>query len=148
SFRRFGTGESYINGYVAGAGWRSFIDELAALLGERTVNSITAVRRASDKLSQLKVAEDLGFRVPETLVSNDASAVQQWGRERSRTITKLLGEAVIPAPDTEHGHSTFMTTRVDWELFNRHIEGAAAFPTLYQTEIPKAFELRVAVQGS
>lgn len=146
-YQHYGDGESYRNQFLWGRGWRAFFDEFAAIMGERVVNSAESVRRSSDKLGQLRAAARLGARVPDTLVSNDPDEIRAWGTRFPSIITKALGDASVPDLRKLGGQSSLMTTRVDWDLFGKSGDGVRVFPAVYQAEVPKRTELRVAVQG-
>jgi hypothetical protein len=146
-YQRYGEGDAYTNQFFWGRGWRTYFDEFSALLGERVVNSVASVRASSDKLHQLTVARGLGFEIPETLVSNDPTEIHDWGRRFSSVVIKALGDPAIPNVRKPFGQTVIMTTPVDWDLFAASLEGARVFPALYQAEVPKRLELRVAVQG-
>ncbi len=46
----------------------------------------SAIRRAEHKLLQLRIAAEVGFAVPETLVSNDPGAVRAFTRDRDLIV--------------------------------------------------------------
>lgn len=101
------------------------------------VNSIHGRRRANNKLLQLKVARECGLAIPNTLISNDPQEVrrflqsghvivkpfqtQNWREEDKSvsTLTALIREDQLPDDDF-----------------------IQACPAIYQTCIPKAFEVR------
>ena len=62
----------------------------------RWVNDIQAERKASNKIRQLTVAQDIGFRVPNTIVTNDPSKVEDFMTKcRSGVIFKPVSGASI-----------------------------------------------------
>ena len=70
----------------------AFFDTLSLLEGARWVNPLQPMLRAESKLLQLKLAQEVGLSVPDTVVTNapdDARALYE--RTGKRAVTKLLG---------------------------------------------------------
>ncbi|MGK5545888.1 ATP-grasp domain-containing protein [Streptomyces sp. URMC 127] len=102
------------------------------------VSSPEATDRAADKLHQLNVARRLGLRVPDTLLSNDPSAVRAFHRRHE-------GRVIIKA--ARNSGRVFLATRpadVD-RLSDAQIR---AVPSLYQERIPGTAHLRVNCFGT
>ncbi|MCR4418642.1 MAG: hypothetical protein QHH27_01745 [Clostridia bacterium] len=104
-----------------------------------------AVRRATDKLYQLKVAKGLGFQVPTTLVSNEPHLVRQFYTSmaaRNRAIVaKPVRRGFVPGSDWVV--FTTLLTRNDLAA----IEGLRLAPMIFQEYITKAADVRVTVVG-
>jgi glutathione synthase/RimK-type ligase-like ATP-grasp enzyme len=98
------------------------------------VNDIRAARLAENKLIQLRAAEQAGFRVPRTLVSNDPATI--------RAFCKALDYQVVVKA---------VRGTVDCHLFTRmlaeeHLASAECLrlsPAIYQELIPGNLHLRV-----
>lgn len=73
------------------AQWRAWLSTLAAP-ETPWVNDLWAARRAEDKVTQLRTARSLGFRVPRTIVTNDRVAAERFGSE-PETVVKTLASA-------------------------------------------------------
>lgn len=69
----------------------------------RWVNDIQAERKASNKILQLALVQDIGFRIPETIVTNDPNMVEEF-------MTRLQG-GIIFKPVS--GASVLYRTYVD-----------------------------------
>ncbi|GLW09731.1 hypothetical protein Misp01_48600 [Microtetraspora sp. NBRC 13810] len=97
-----------------------------------------------NKLLHLHRAVELGFTVPETVVTNDPAAlVPAWNRAGGRLITKALGYH----PFTLDGEERHLFTTV---VPRRRLSGRHRFrhgPAMVQPNLPKAYELRVTVVG-
>jgi hypothetical protein len=143
----FGSGDGFRNNFVAANAWKDTTRAIWMLLGERAVNSYISVQKASVKIDQLVTAKSFDFSIPRTIISNSYKDILEWSDGCSPSIVKAIENAAIPDPAMPLGYSSMMTTRVDWDLFRRDPEVCAIAPTLFQGEIQKAFELRIAVQG-
>jgi hypothetical protein len=106
------------------------------------MNRPAAIRRAEHKLLQLRVAVDVGFHVPPTLVSNDAEAVRAFVDGRD-VIVKAVKSARTA---TSSGDRMVYTSGLDGSamLSDAEIE---ACPTIYQARVRKDHEMRVTVIG-
>lgn len=102
----------------------------------------SAIGRAEQKLLQLRIAAEVGFDVPETLVSNDADAVREFTRDRD-LIVKVV-KSVRAA--TSAGDRMVFASALDPNatLAADEIE---ASPTTYQARVRKQYEMRVTVMG-
>lgn len=112
----------------------------------RWINPYSNAVAANNKLLQLKVAAQVGFKIPPTLITNDPSKIKAfinahqsqeviyktfgqggWFRKKSARLsyTRLIGLQDLPNDD-------FLQ----------------ATPGIFQQKIPKSFELRVAMLGN
>jgi glutathione synthase/RimK-type ligase-like ATP-grasp enzyme len=111
-----------------------------------SVNDYAASVAAENKLVQLQAAREVGFEVPETLVSNDPEHIKAFLREHDTTgaIFKVF------KPITWHaGHqvATVFTHRVDVDVLPLD-PMLQLSPGIFQAYVPKAFELRVTCMGA
>lgn len=121
----------------------ALLDALPLLSRTRFVNPVVAGERAESKLLQLSLAQALGFRVPETLVTNAPQAVRALARRHPRLITKLL----LPLVQSMQGSPDFMYTSCLRPEDLEALEGLRYAPQIFQPLLPKARELRVIVVG-
>lgn len=146
-FRRPGAPEIDENVRDAGelsycrAEWGALLKTVYSRLETRWLNAPSAIMLAEDKPRQLLAAIELGFRVPETIVTNAIEAANSF-LEGSPTIAKPLREALIPGENEK----VIFTTRVG-QLSERDARGFAAAPMILQREVPKRADLRVTVVG-
>ncbi len=109
---------------------RSFL--IASFSGQ-WISSPEATDRAADKLYQLMVARQQGFRIPDTLISNDPKAVREFHqRHRGNIIAKAVRNS---------GRVFLATERVDLNKLSDN--QMSAVPTIYQELIPGTRHLRV-----
>lgn len=113
--------------------------------GTRWVNEPLADSACDRKPYQLAVAANLGFRIPDTLISNNPAEVRHFfARHGGRIIHKPLG-----APLWENADGSRTTSRTS-RLTEAHLANDYAFracPGIYQELLDKAYELRVTVMG-
>lgn len=116
---------------------------IASLVPETAwLNSPGAMRAAESKLRQLDVAAELGFKCPQTLVTND------WEKARSGFGSKkVVFKALRGGIRREGEDRVVFTQRVD---LNAAISasGTLPYPGLLQAEIERLKEWRVTVVGT
>jgi hypothetical protein len=100
-------------------------------------------RLAGSKQHQLCRAQDLGFVVPASLVSNDRDDVRAFAAEHGLLICKPLGEGRLELEDEER---TFFTSRLKLDA-DDPLDDFGPEPYLVQELIKKQYDLRVTVIG-
>jgi hypothetical protein len=107
--------------------------------------SNTVLKQAQFKASQLKLAAELGFELPPTLVTNHPDDVLEFYRQHDSRIVSKLGSISFQS-------STLGQTFIRYtEVFSRRDVGYFSSirycPMIFQAYIPKRFELRITVVG-
>ena len=101
-------------------------------------------RIASNKLFQLKLAQELGFEIPDTLVANDPEIAREfYYKHQGKIISKPLDQAYLEMNDQYFLVYTNKIEEGDLEKFNL----ISCSPTLFQEFIPKKIELRITIVG-
>jgi glutathione synthase/RimK-type ligase-like ATP-grasp enzyme len=123
---------------------REALEGVWRTLDARWVNHPDRNIAASSKPAQLSAAERLGFRVPETLMTNDADAARRFvERQPSGAVVKPLLSGRLTVDGEE---KLFFTTRlmpgqqVPWDRLGRE-------PYLFQAFVDKRADIRVTVIG-
>ena len=109
------------------------------------LNSPSRISQADRKLSQLMVAEEVGFSVPRTYVGSDWEAIREGlvpGGEDEMIIKMMRG-----VTSEDNNVKTMHTTIVDQQKLDKLKTYTSPFPGLYQPFIDKAREWRVAAVG-
>ena len=123
--------------------WNTFLKALYAIVGDRWFNHPNSILQAEDKVRQLGLAHQIGFSVPETVVTNDLNAAREL-QQSFTLVAKPLKEALVEDRDKA---SVLFTSRIQ-ELSDNDNASIAACPTIFQRFIPKELDLRVTVVGS
>jgi glutathione synthase/RimK-type ligase-like ATP-grasp enzyme len=110
------------------------------------VNGLHEATRAENKVLQLAVARELGFSLPETLVSNDPARIRRFVREwaHAGTIYKSFRPATWKKSDDRL--AALCTARVDEAMLPEDAMLQLG-PGIFQAYVPKAYELRVTCMG-
>jgi glutathione synthase/RimK-type ligase-like ATP-grasp enzyme len=125
---------------------KAFCDGLLACIDCRWLSRPEAIRMAGHKLRQLRIARDLGFTVPPTLVSQSPSEIRAFHASVGRPLAaKVIGKGPPRAPRPEDQYVVLTQRLEDADLQDSATLEACA--TLYQAYVDKAFELRVTVVG-
>ncbi|MET9344237.1 ATP-grasp ribosomal peptide maturase [Nonomuraea sp. NPDC003804] len=108
----------------------------------RYVNNPGNISRSDYKPAQLQIAAQLGFAIPETLITNDLEAAKEFAIEHDPIVYKSFRG--IPHK-IEGKVATIWTQRVDSGDLD---ESIAVTAHMFQAEIPKHSDARVTVVGS
>ncbi|MFM5982077.1 MAG: MvdC/MvdD family ATP grasp protein, partial [Sphaerospermopsis kisseleviana] len=104
------------------------------------VDNLECINAANDKLHQLRVATEVGFVIPQTLVTNKAEAAKEFFHQvKGKMVSKLL----TPLSQTMESTSFFLYTSVVKESDLENAESLRYCPMVFQEQIPKQWELRV-----
>lgn len=111
--------------------------------GVKWVNPLPALHRSRIKMQQLQLARQLGFNIPDTLITNDPAKIINFYEEKEKICTKSLDEPNF----TLDGHLYPILTRV---IENKHeltanYESLRRCPVFVQEYIEKTFDLRVII---
>jgi len=108
------------------------------------LDQVQRVRRAESKQLQLKIAHEVGLRIPRTLITNQPDAVRQFARECEQgMIMKTLTSFSVYEADKQHMVFTNVVGHEDLE----HVGDLRYCPAIFQERLPKALELRATIVG-
>jgi len=123
---------------------RATVQGMIASLDAFHLDPVYRLRRAENKQLQLKIAREVGLRVPRTLITNDPEAVRGFAREcKEGMIMKTLSSFAIYEQGEQKVVFTSMVQAKDFERLGDLRNGPATF----QEQVPKALELRVTIVG-
>src|SRR4051812_3408814 len=125
----------------------AFERDLYGLLAPKAfwINSPPGARQANMKIAQLEHASAAGFRVPETLASNDPKEIRSFvERHRGSAIHKTFLPNVWEDGDNV---ALAFTSGVGLQDLPRD-EILRLAPGIYQALIPKSYELRLTLFGA
>ncbi|MFF2482940.1 MvdC/MvdD family ATP grasp protein [Paenibacillus sp. NPDC058071] len=117
------------------------VEGLAESLGSIALTRPSILRRSENKLVQLNLAHRIGFRIPESLITNDNKSALHFIKQ-DPAIVKPLATGRVKRGDTEW---ILQTNQVDQTI---PIEGLEISPSYFQKYIPKVNgEYRVTFVG-
>ncbi len=120
--------------------WMGFLRSLVIFEQARWMNRPEATYLAETKAYQLTIASDIGFKIPRTLIGNDANKFHNF---ESQIIIKSLDTILLQeANDCLFTYSTIMSTT---ELND---ENVAAAPLTVQNYVTPKIDIRVTVIGT
>ncbi len=117
---------------------------LAHIPMRRWINHPSVNSLASHKLEQLSTASELGFQVPDTLVTQDEDMLRYFfERHGGRLIVKPMAVGYVTREDNQND-SLIFTNRVSHEDLH-DLADLKVCPTLFQEFITKARDIRITV---
>lgn len=123
----------------------NFVDGVWANTDALWVSDPHQLRRASLKIVQLQIAEQLGFRLPQYLVTNDPFRAREFvGRHPEGVVVKTLSTPAIMGSDNSAG--MVYTHRLTAEDLD-YLGSVAHGPTQFQAFVSKRRDVRVTVIG-
>jgi glutathione synthase/RimK-type ligase-like ATP-grasp enzyme len=121
------------------------IKNLFSIIDAKWMSNPFSVYKAENKLFQLKIAKELGFEVPMTLITNDKKQLKSfYNKQNGKIIIKPISQTRID----NNGNPSFIFTN---KITQKHIDSLNDFdltPCIFQKEIEKEYEIRVTVVGS
>lgn len=101
---------------------------------------------ASNKIWQLRCAESVGFRIPQTLLTNSPASLIDFSRSHPSVVYKTMKQPFFESEEGE-GARIIYTSRVPDSILANE-SAVKMVPSLYQEEVPKLHEVRATVVGS
>ena len=137
--------EPSIAAYLASEYEFLFSNILRNIDSKRWMSQPDALHRAENKTVQLKLAQSIGFNIPNTLVTNNKILVKEFAEKHKQSgivIKPLFSGRIESASDLQLIYTS--------ELDQNHLDLIENFdltPCIFQEKIPKEYELRVTVVG-
>lgn len=123
---------------------KSFLDGLWEIVPNIFwFNNPKSLERARKKIFQLQLAEKIGFKIPETIVTNDSEKVKEFFYHKKKIVFKAIYHEFLNYADKGFNIPTTLITEQHLE----HLDLVTKTPCLFQKFIDKAYELRVTVVG-
>lgn len=108
------------------------------------VNDVYNIRQAENKIYQLQVAQEVGFKIPLSFISNQSEQVNKFMKLcDSNCIIKPIKSGNMK--DSNQPMAIF-TTKLNSKQFDSS-ERIESFPVFIQKNIEKKFDLRITVIG-
>jgi hypothetical protein len=114
---------------------------------QRWVSHPSSIHRASAKIWQLRVADDLGFQIPPYLLtSSPAEALDFLGAHDRRVVAKSLAQPFVVYP-TRNEVAVMYTRRID-DINDEDLSYIRNGPTFLQVYVDKVVDVRVTIVGT
>lgn len=120
--------------------WNSLLKSLYLFIGDRWFSHPQEIAIAEDKPLQLTLARQLGFEIPDTVITNNFEEARAFVRS-GPTVGKPLKQALLDDENT--GRVIFTTEIVSLDDAAR--ESIAVSPIIFQRLIAKRTDVRVTV---
>lgn len=122
----------------------TFLQNLFGVIKAKWLSNPLAVSNAENKLLQLSLAKQIGFNLPDTLVTTNREELIAFTKKNSKTVIKPIGRGRIDYLDNT---SKLIFTNIITENVINEIASFELTPAIYQEYIDKEYELRVTVVG-
>lgn len=123
--------------------WNAFLNTFYHSIGDHWFSHPNDILLAEDKPTQLKIAHDIGFKVPETTISNNLDSVQTL-RNSHALVVKPLKQALL---NDEENERIIFTSNID-SLTEKDRASISMSPVIFQQHIRKFCDIRVTVVGN
>lgn len=123
---------------------REYTESLWFQIDALWVNHPYLLKRASRKIEQLKIARNIGWDIPPTLVTNDVVRASQFIRRHKRVIVKSLNVQFTKVAGKVKSLFAHVLTPEDSGI----LQEVKLSPCIFQQEISKKLELRITVIGN
>lgn len=140
--KKMGVPEEYISSILS-LHEEGFSIIYSAFLGSRWVSDPYAIKKASNKLLQLQIAKESGFKTPKTIFSTKVTDINNLRAEVEDIVMKPLGTPFARVSGTTQW---FYATEIkkDQEI---DFAGISTTPMIFQEKIQKEFDVRITVIG-
>lgn len=122
--------------------WYSWLEATQLLPGVTWINNPRTNDVMESKIRQLSLAAEIGFRIPETVVSNDSEGVRQMiNKHGGKIIAKALYSPLIEEPSQDY---FIFTTEIGEHDLKNHKQIRMA-PVIFQEPLTPKTDYRVTV---
>lgn len=122
--------------------WSAWIQSLQTIPGITWVNNPVDNHRMESKVHQLRLADEIGFEIPETVITNSGeTASMMFERQDGSVISKALSSPLISQEDQDE---FVFSVHID-EMPSEDDESLKVSPTIFQEPILPKTDYRVTV---
>lgn len=123
---------------------RTSLENLWETIPGLWINNIFAMRRANNRFLQWQMAQELGFRMPATMLTNSPAMARNFiDHVGGKVALKVIGQTLVAGEDAVHA----MYTRLCDDAVLAEMDTVRFTPSILQTYIEKRVEHRVTVIG-
>ncbi len=112
-----------------------------------TLNGLGENYSSKHKIEQLHLAKNIGFNIPDTIVSSNPKRISEFLKKHKGTcIIKNMGDQ---PSISRNQYSDMMTKEIELDYFNKYyVNKTLDYPILIQEKIKKKYELRITIIGN
>ena len=141
-FPYFGNDNEWADKYITGKMRKSVYQNIIEALSCEVLNSIASQNKCATKLKQLLLAQDVGFNIPKTFISNDINQIIEF-KGNNETIVKAIDDPHIPSIKEDRvGQESLFTMKMDVDYLKKNKNSKESFPVYLQNFISKKYEYR------
>lgn len=124
----------------------ALLDNIYAVLdAKKWLSHPKNVYHAENKIYQIKIAKELGFNIPDTLITNQHSVLQKFiDKHEGNIIIKPIRQGRIRE---QNGFKSIFTNKINLSTI-KELEKYNLTPSIFQEYIEKEYELRITVVGN
>lgn len=111
----------------------------------RWINKVNDIRNAENKIFQLQIAENIGFKTPDSIITTQKKAASEFYNRNARScIIKPIRTGLLEHDGVEEGIIFTNVVSIDVDNIGR----IQSCPTYFQEHIQKKGDVRVTVVGN
>lgn len=137
------SGDTITSSYLATEYDALFTNMFRNIRATRWLSHPDALQRAENKVTQLKLASDLGFNLPETLITNDRRHLRDFS-ENHKNEGLIIKPLFSGRMESEDQLQLIYTNELSLDHV-KSIEQYDLTPCIFQRKVPKQYELRVTI---
>jgi glutathione synthase/RimK-type ligase-like ATP-grasp enzyme len=123
----------------------TFLSSFLNSIKSKWLNHADAIVQAENKAHQLQVARQIGFNIPETIITHHREAIREFVLAHDTVIIKPLARSRI---DYINKSSRLLFTSIIEKKMIEQLDQFEITPAIFQKFIEKSYELRVTVVGT
>jgi glutathione synthase/RimK-type ligase-like ATP-grasp enzyme len=125
--------------------WNSFLNGMFQKLSCPWINTLDSTNRSEDRFTVMQFAKQSGFRIPDTIISNDGAELKRFYVEHNgQVISKVLNHHNIASTGNRYSIFSHFVTKEDISL----LDDLEPCPFIFQEMINRTREVRITLVGS
>lgn len=127
--------------------WNKTLNGFYSTLKEKKwLNQLDRAYKGENKYIQMEIANQIGFKLPPTLVSNDKNELLEFVEEHELVVFKMMAQEFYQS--NKGGYEGLYVNIINSADINEKFNTVGENPIVLQKYIPKSFEVRYTVVGN
>lgn len=118
----------------------SVIDGIAETMGEIALTKPSILRKADNKIVQLKAAKEVGFTFPKSLITNSDLSARKFCNENLSIVKPISVGRIVGKEEVGIIQTNIVENRIE-------INGLSSSPAYFQSYESKEYEIRLTIIG-